>query len=89
MLASEGLFHGARDMAKKTVTLYSLLVPQLSKQEEEHYHYDYDYDYGLRKPSSRAQHGGAAEEKRIDPTMAEEGGYFDEGRSTPPLLSLT
>ncbi len=37
----------------------------------------------------RAQHGGAAEEKRIDPTMAEEGGYFDEGRSTSPLLSLT
>ncbi len=43
MLASEGLFHGARDMAKETVTLYSLMVQQLSKQEEEHYIYDYHY----------------------------------------------
>ena len=48
MLASEGLFHAARDMAKKPVPLYSLMVQQLSKQEEEHYHYDYHYEYGLR-----------------------------------------
>jgi hypothetical protein len=46
MLASEGLFHEARDMAKKTVTLYFFMVQQLSKRKEEHYHYD--YDYGLR-----------------------------------------
>ena len=39
MLASEG-FDEARNMAKKTVTLYSLMVQQLSKQDH--------YDYGLR-----------------------------------------
>lgn len=39
MLAAEG-FNDARNMAKKTITLYSLMVQQLSKQDH--------YDYGLR-----------------------------------------
>ena len=38
-LASEG-FNEARVMAKKTITLYSLMIQQLSKQDH--------YDYGLR-----------------------------------------
>ena len=78
MLASEG-FNEARVMAKKTVTLYSLMVQQLSKQDH--------YDYGLR--NLKAVLTMAGQLKRNDPTMAEDGGYSDEGRSSFPLLSLT
>ena len=61
MLASEG-FNEARVMAKKTVTLYSLMVQQLSKQDH--------YDYGLR--NLKAVLNMAGQLKRSDPTMAEE-----------------
>ena len=43
MLAAEG-FREARVLAKKTVTLYSLMTQQLSKQDH--------YDYGLRNLKS-------------------------------------
>ena len=49
-------------MAKKTVTLYSLMVQQLSKQDH--------YDYGLR--NLKAVLNMAGQLKRNDPTMAEE-----------------
>jgi dynein heavy chain len=61
MLASEG-FNEARIMAKKTVTLYSLMVQQLSKQDH--------YDYGLR--NLKAVLNMAGQLKRNDATLAEE-----------------
>ena len=61
MLASEG-FDDARNMAKKTVTLYSLMTQQLSKQDH--------YDYGLR--NLKAVLNMAGQLKRNEPTMAEE-----------------
>lgn len=61
MLASEG-FNEARIMAKKTVTLYSLMVQQLSKQDH--------YDYGLR--NLKAVLNMAGQLKRGDSNMAEE-----------------
>lgn len=61
MLASEG-FNEARIMAKKTVTLYSLMVQQLSKQDH--------YDYGLR--NLKAVLNMAGQLKRNDPNMPEE-----------------
>lgn len=61
MLASEG-FNEARIMAKKTVTLYSLMVQQLSKQDH--------YDYGLR--NLKAVLNMAGQLKRNDPSMPEE-----------------
>ena len=61
MLASEG-FNEARIMAKKTVTLYSLMVQQLSKQDH--------YDYGLR--NLKAVLNMAGQLKRGDPNMPEE-----------------
>jgi len=61
MLASEG-FNEGRIMAKKTVTLYSLMVQQLSKQ--------YHYDYGLR--NLKAVLNMAGQLKRADANMPEE-----------------
>lgn len=61
MLASEG-FNDARNLAKKTVTLYSLMTQQLSKQDH--------YDYGLR--NLKAVLNMAGQLKRGDPTMAED-----------------
>ena len=61
MLASEG-FNEARIMAKKTVTLYSLMIQQLSKQDH--------YDYGLR--NLKAVLNMAGQLKRGDPNMPEE-----------------
>lgn len=61
MLASEG-FNEARVMAKKTVTLYSLMIQQLSKQDH--------YDYGLR--NLKAVLNMAGQLKRNEPTMTEE-----------------
>eukprot|EP01042_Synura_sphagnicola_P000546 gene546-588_t len=61
MLASEG-FNEARVMAKKTVTLYSLMVQQLSKQDH--------YDYGLR--NLKAVLNMAGQLKRNDNTLSEE-----------------
>jgi dynein heavy chain len=49
-------------MAKKTVTLYSLMVQQLSKQDH--------YDYGLR--NLKAVLNMAGQLKRGDPNMPEE-----------------
>ena len=49
-------------MAKKTVTLYSLMVQQLSKQDH--------YDYGLR--NLKAVLNMAGQLKRGDPTLSEE-----------------
>jgi dynein heavy chain len=60
-LASEG-FNEARVMAKKTITLYSLMIQQLSKQDH--------YDYGLR--NLKAVLNMAGQLKRNDPNMAEE-----------------
>ncbi len=61
MLASEG-FNEARIMAKKTVTLYSLMVQQLSKQDH--------YDYGLR--NLKAVLNMAGQLKRSGTDMPEE-----------------
>ena len=61
MLASEG-FNEARIMAKKTVTLYSLMIQQLSKQDH--------YDYGLRNLKSVLNMAGQL--KRNETTMTEE-----------------
>ena len=60
-LASEG-FNEARVMAKKTITLYSLMIQQLSKQDH--------YDYGLR--NLKAVLNMAGQLKRNDPHMPEE-----------------
>jgi dynein heavy chain len=60
-LAAEG-FTEARAMAKKTITLYSLMTQQLSKQDH--------YDYGLR--NLKAVLNMAGQLKRNDPGMAEE-----------------
>ena len=60
-LASEG-FNEARIMAKKTITLYSLMIQQLSKQDH--------YDYGLR--NLKAVLNMAGQLKRSDPNMSEE-----------------
>lgn len=60
-LASEG-FNEARILAKKTITLYSLMIQQLSKQDH--------YDYGLR--NLKAVLNMAGQLKRNDPTMSEE-----------------
>jgi len=62
MLASKG-FNEARVMAKKAVTLYSLMVQQLSKQDQ--------YDDGLRNLKA-VLNMMAGQLKRNDPTMAEE-----------------
>jgi dynein heavy chain len=61
MLASEG-FQESRIMAKKTVTLYNLMIQQLSKQDH--------YDYGLR--NLKAVLNMAGQLKRADPTMPED-----------------
>eukprot|EP01035_Chromulina_nebulosa_P017108 gene17108-22622_t len=61
ILASEG-FNEARIMAKKTVTLYSLMIQQLSKQDH--------YDYGLR--NLKAVLNMAGQLKRLDITTPEE-----------------
>ncbi|CAN0120098.1 unnamed protein product [Ectocarpus sp. 6 AP-2014] len=61
MLAAEG-FREARILAKKTVTLYSLMIQQLSKQDH--------YDYGLRNLKAVLNMAGAL--KRADPNMNEE-----------------
>jgi len=61
MLQAEG-FQGSRILAKKTVTLYGLMVQQLSKQDH--------YDYGLR--SLRGVLVCAGARKREDPTINEE-----------------
>jgi dynein heavy chain, axonemal len=61
MLASEG-FNEARIMAKKTVTLYSLMIQQLSKQDH--------YDYGLR--NLKAVLNMAGQLKRSDSAISEE-----------------
>lgn len=57
MLASEG-FNEARTMAKKTVTLYSLMVQQLSKQDH--------YDYGLRNLKSVLNMAGQLKRSSIE-----------------------
>jgi len=61
MLASEG-FREAKNLAKKTITLYSLMVQQLSKQDH--------YDYGLRNLKAVLTMAGSL--KRADPSMNEE-----------------
>jgi dynein heavy chain, axonemal len=61
MLQSEG-FQNSRVLAKKTVTLYSLMVQQLSKQDH--------YDYGLRSLRGVLVCAGAL--KRADPTLSED-----------------
>jgi dynein heavy chain len=61
MLAAEG-FRDARNLAKKTVTLYSLMIQQLSKQDH--------YDYGLRNLKAVLNMAGSL--KRADPDMNEE-----------------
>ena len=61
MLQAEG-FQGSRILAKKTVTLYGLMVQQLSKQDH--------YDYGLR--SLRGVLVCAGARKREDPNINEE-----------------
>lgn len=61
MLASEG-FINSRLLGKKTVTLYSLMIQQLSKQDH--------YDYGLRSLRGVLVCAGAL--KRGDPTLAED-----------------
>ncbi|RYY37571.1 hypothetical protein EON62_01045, partial [archaeon] len=61
MLQSEG-FQDSRRLAKKTVTLYSLMIQQLSKQDH--------YDYGLR--SLRGVLVCAGSLKRADPSVPED-----------------
>jgi dynein heavy chain len=61
MLSAEG-FRESRALAKKTVTLYGLMIQQLSKQDH--------YDYGLRNLKAVLNCAGAL--KRADPMMNEE-----------------
>jgi len=61
MLASEG-FREAKGLAKKTITLYNLMIQQLSKQDH--------YDYGLRNLKAVLNMAGSL--KRADPHMNEE-----------------
>ena len=61
MLASEG-FREGKILAKKTITLYNLMVQQLSKQDH--------YDYGLRNLKAVLNMAGSL--KRADPNMNEE-----------------
>ena len=61
MLAAEG-FSEARILAKKTITLYSLMQQQLSKQDH--------YDYGLRNLKAVLTMAGSL--KREDSTINEE-----------------
>jgi dynein heavy chain len=61
MLSAEG-FRESRNLAKKTITLYGLMVQQLSKQDH--------YDYGLRNLKAVLNCAGSL--KRADPTMNEE-----------------
>ena len=61
MLQSEG-FQSSRLLAKKTVTLYALMIQQLSKQDH--------YDYGLRSLRGVLVCAGAL--KRADPTLSED-----------------
>ena len=61
MLAAEG-FKEAKPLAKKTTTLYALMVQQLSKQDH--------YDFGLRSLRGVLMCAGAL--KREDPELSEE-----------------
>jgi dynein heavy chain, axonemal len=61
MLAAEG-FRDSKILAKKTITLYTLMIQQLSKQDH--------YDYGLRNLKAVLNCAGAL--KRADPDMAED-----------------
>ena len=61
MLQSEG-FQNSRPLARKTVSLYELMVQQLSKQDH--------YDYGLRSLRGVLVCAGAL--KRADPSVAED-----------------
>mmetsp|Transcript_18885 Transcript_18885/g.22437 ORF Transcript_18885/g.22437 Transcript_18885/m.22437 type:complete len:4042 (-) Transcript_18885:161-12286(-) len=61
MLAAEG-FREAKDLAKKTITLYNLMTQQLSKQDH--------YDYGLRNLKAVLNMAGTL--KRADPNLNEE-----------------
>eukprot|EP00750_Incisomonas_marina_P005719 INCI14099.2.p1 GENE.INCI14099.2~~INCI14099.2.p1 ORF type:complete len:3630 (-),score=727.81 INCI14099.2:1911-12800(-) len=61
MLMAEG-FRDARVLGKKSVTLYELMIDQLSKQSH--------YDYGMR--SLKAVLGAAGALKRADPDMSED-----------------
>ena len=61
ILAAEG-FREARLLAKKTITLYNLMIQQLSKQDH--------YDYGLRNLKAVLNMAGSL--KRADPDMNEE-----------------
>ena len=61
MLAANG-FEESKSLSKKTTTLYSLMIQQLTKQDH--------YDYGLRSLKAVLNAAGAL--KRSDPDMAEE-----------------
>jgi dynein heavy chain len=61
MLSAEG-FREARGLAKKTITLYGLMIQQLSKQDH--------YDYGLRNLKAVLNCAGGL--KRADSAMNEE-----------------
>jgi len=61
MLSAEG-FTDARILSKKTITLYSLMQQQLSKQDH--------YDYGLRNLKAVLNMAGSI--KRADPSTNEE-----------------
>lgn len=61
MLQAEG-FRDAKNLARKTTTLYGLMVQQLSKQDH--------YDFGLRSLKAVLNMAGAL--KRNDPDMIEE-----------------